>query len=184
MTPSKIIGDLVDSAIGAKAHYEIWWAQASEAKPHLLRVMNAHSDFFRASYNAHYTAFFVHFAHLFDPRPDSSSIPTYFSAIRATADPMVLAALEAEFENLFVRARPLVIARHKTVAHVDARLTEKDVFAPLKITWNEVRDIIYESVQFVAKLASSDSGSLGIPRDRRLIEVTLKMIRALDKSDI
>lgn len=183
MTPSKIIGDLVDSAIGAKAHFEIWWAQASEAKPHLLRAMNAHSDFFRASYNAHYTAFFVNFAHLFDPRPDLSSITTYFSAIRATADPAALVLLEAEFAKLSARARPLVIARHKTVAHVDSRLTEKDVFAPLNITWDEVRDTIYDSVEFVAKLASAGSGSLGIPRDRRLIEATLKMIKALDRSE-
>lgn len=184
MTPSKILGDLVDSAIGAKAHFEVWWAQASEAKPHLLRAMNAHSDFFHASYDAHYTAFFVNLAHLFDPRSDSSSIPTYFSAIRATADPAALAVLEAEFASLSVRARPLVIARHKTVAHVDARLTEKDVFGPLNITWNEVRDIIYDSAEFVAKLASAPSGSLGIPRDRRLIEATLKMIRALEGPEV
>lgn len=181
MTPSKILDDLVESAIGAKAHFEIWWAQASEAKPHLLRAMNAHSDFFRASYNAHYTAFFVNFAHLFDPRPDSSSIKTYFSAIRATADPDAFALLEAEFAQLCSRARPLVIARHKTVAHVDARLTEKNVFSPLNITWDEIRDTIYDTVEFVAKLASARGECLGIPRDRRLIEATLKMIQALDR---
>lgn len=181
MTSSKILGDLIDSAIAAKVHFDVWWAQASEAKPHLVRVMNAHSDFFHASYDAHYTAFFVNFAHLFDPRPDSSSIPTYFSTIRATADATAFAVLETEYAKLASRARPIVIVRHKTVAHVDARLTEKDVFAPLNTTWNEVRDIIYESTEFVAKLASAPSGRLGIPRDRRLIEATLKMIRALER---
>jgi len=183
MTPSKILGDLVDSAIAAKVHFEVWWAQASEAKPKLVRLMNAHSDFFHASYDAHYTAFFVNLAHLFDPRADSSSIPTYFATVRPTMDAASVAALEAEYAVLSARARPLVIARHKTVAHVDARLTEKDVFAPLNITWNEVRDIIYQSAEFVAKLASAPSGSIGIPRDRRLIEATLKLIHALEKTD-
>lgn len=183
MTATKILGDLVTSATAAKAHYEVWWAQASEAKPQLLAAMNAHSDFFIASYNAHYTAFFVNLAHLFDGRSDSSSIPTYFSAIRASSEPTILAAWETEYLSLATRARPLVVARHKTVAHIDARLSEKDVFAPLNITWNEVRDIIYESAEFVARLASAPSGSIGIPRDRRLIEATLKVIRALQRSD-
>src|SRR6185369_6748811 len=183
MTPSKILGDLVTSATAAKSHYEVWWAQASEAKPKLVHLMNTHSDFFHASYDAHYTAFFVYVSHLFDARPDSSSIPTYFNAIRASIDATSMAALEAEYAVLANRARPLVHARHKTVAHIDARLTEKDVFAPFNITWNEVRHIIYDSAEFVAKLANSPSGSIGIPRDRRLIESTLKLIQALRRTD-
>lgn len=183
MSPSKILGDLVDSAIAAKTHYEVWWAQASEAKPKLVELMNAHSDFFHASSDAHYTAFFVNVAHLFDGRADSSSIPTYFAAIRPITDPTAMAALESEFAALSLRARPLVVARHKTVAHVDARLTEKDVFGPLNVTWNEVRDVIYDSAEFVARLAAAPSGSIGISRDRRLIEATLKLIRALGRTD-
>lgn len=182
MMPSKILDDLVHSAIAAKTHFEVWWAQASEARPHLVDAMDTYSDFFHASYNAHYIAFFVNLAHLFDPRPDSSSIPTYFSAIRASMDPGALATLEAQYATLAARAKPLVIARHKAVAHIDARLTEKDVFAPLNITWNEVRGIIYDSAEFVAHIASKPSGHLGIPRDRRLIEGTLKMIQALRRT--
>lgn len=184
MSSAKILRDLVSSAIAAKTHYEVWWAQASEAKPKLVGLMNAHSDFFHASYDAHYTSFFVNLAHLFDARADSSSIPTYFSAIRSNTDAIAMAVLESDFAALAARARPLVIARHKTVAHVDARLTEKDVFKPLNITWDEVRDVIYDSAEFVARLTSSPSGSIGIPRDRRLEEATLKLIRALGRTDV
>lgn len=184
MSDSKILRDLIASATNAKAHFEVWWAQASEAKPKLIGPMNEHSDFFRASSDAHYTAFFVYLAHLFDTRADSSSIPSYFTAIRTSTDAATMAALEADFKALCERARPLVIARHKTVAHVDAQLTEKDVFGPLNVTWNEVRDIIYDSGEFVARLASAPSGSIGIPRDRRLIEATLRLIRALGKTDV
>ena len=152
MSPSKILSDLVDSAIAAKTHYEVWWAQASEAKPKLVGLMNAHSDFFHASYDAHYTAFFVNVAHLFDGRSDSSSIPTYFAAIRPSTDPAAMAALESEFAALSLRARPLVVARHKTVAHVDARLTEKDVFGPSPVN----SDFIPQwAADFAALLARS-----------------------------
>jgi len=77
----------------------------------------------------------------------------------------------------------LIKARHKAVAHIDAHLSEKDIFIPLKITWNQVRDIIYESAEFVAKLAgATHSGAIGIGRDRRLIESTLRLINALQKN--
>ena len=183
MSSSKILGDIISSAIAAKTHYEVWWAQASEAKPKQVEIMSAHSDFFHASCDAHYTSFFVNLAHLFDKRSDSSSIPTYFAAIRSKTDAVTMAMLESDFAILDARAQSVVIARHKTVAHVDARLTEDDVFKPLNITWNEVRDIIYDSAEFVARLASAPSGSIGIPRDRRLIESTLKLIHALGRMD-
>jgi hypothetical protein len=47
-----------------------------------------------------------------------------------------------------------------------------------------VRDTIYDTAEFVAKLASAPSGSLGIPSDRRLIESTLKMIQALERPEV
>lgn len=52
MKPNKILKDLITSAISSKAHFEVWWAQASEAKPGLVAVMNTHSDFFHASADA------------------------------------------------------------------------------------------------------------------------------------
>ncbi|WP_237247667.1 hypothetical protein [Sideroxyarcus emersonii] len=183
MNPNKVYGDLINSASGAKTHYEVWWAQASRARPEYVGVMNRHSDFFRASYHAHYTSFFVCLAHLFDRRTDSSSIPTFFTAVRPTIAPTTLQALEARFEVLAKRARPLVEVRHKTVAHIDAKLTEKDVFAPLSITWNEIREIIYDTCRFVEELnptqMTPDVGQIGIPRDERLIEATMKLIREL-----
>jgi hypothetical protein len=180
----KILNDLIGSSSAAKTHFDVLWAQVSEARPKFLDVMNEHGDFFRASYHAHYTAFFVHLAHLFDPRKDSSSITTYFSAIRATTDPVALSILEAEYADLHFRAQPLIKARHKTVAHVDAALKERDLFAQLNITWNEIRSIIYAAAEFVAKLASQNEVSAGIPRDGRLFDATLRMIRALQKQEI
>lgn len=178
--PAKILSDLITSASSAKAHFEVWWAQVSEARPHLDNVMNNHSDFFHASKDAHYIAFFIYLAHLFDKRTDSSSIHTYFSAIAPTVNATYLQNLKIKYAELAQRASPLVTARHKTVAHLDARLFEKDVFAPLNITWGEVREIVYDSAKFVAELAgTTDLGSIGICRDRRLIESTLKLIREL-----
>ncbi len=181
MEPSKVLFDLISSAAGAKAHYDIWWAQMSDAKPQYFGVMSKHSDFFRASQDAHYTACFIYLAHLFDKRSDSSSLPTYLSLIGGSADPAKFQDIESRFSTLAIRAAPLVIVRHKTVAHIDAGLSEKDVFGPLDITWNEVRAIVYESAAFVEELAGApNQGAVGIPRDGRLGEATLKLLRALE----
>lgn len=183
MQSTKILADVVQSATAAKVHFEVWWAQASEAKPKLVTTMNRHSDFFHASHDAHYTAFFVYFAHLFDKRADSSSIPTYLSIITPLTDTARISYLQEKYAELVKRATPLLIARHKTVAHIDGKLSEKDVFGQLGVTWNEIRDVIYDSATYVAELAGTkDLGSIGIPRDRRLIDSTLKLINALRTS--
>jgi hypothetical protein len=180
MKPSKILADLISSATGAKAHFDVWWAQMSDAKPQHVGVMNEHNDFFRVSQDAHYTACFVYFAHLFDKRFDSSSLPTYLEAIRSSTDPAVFQIMESRFSALATRAAPLVTVRHKLVAHVDAGLSEKDVFGPLKITWNQIRSTIYDTAAFVEELAGAPhQGAVGIPRDGRLGEATLKLLRAL-----
>lgn len=182
--PSKILNDLVVSATSAKAHFEVWWAQASETDPKLIRVMDRYSDFFNASYDAHYKTFFVCLAHLYDKRLDSSLIPTYLLAISATSDPLKLQAFQDKYANLAARATALLTVRHKVVAHIDARLSEKKVFGPLNITWIEVRNVIYDSATFVAELAgTTDLGSIGICRDARLIEATVEVMRALSAAD-
>jgi len=180
MNRSKVLADLVSSATGAKTHYDVWWAQMSDAKPQFFRSMNEHSDFFRASQDAHYTAWFIYLAHLFDKRSDSSSLPTYLALIREETDPTKFRDIESSYTALANRAAPLVTVRHKTVAHIDARLSEKDVFSPLNITWNEVRRIIYDAATFIEQLAGAPhQGAIGIPRDGRLGEATLKLLRAL-----
>jgi hypothetical protein len=180
MNPSKVLADLVSSATGAKTHFDVWWAQMSDAKPKFVRAMNEHSDFFRASQDAHYTACFIYLAHLFDKRLDSSSLPTYLALIRDQTLPAQFQTIEARYIALADQATPLITVRHKTVAHVDARLSEKDVFSPFNITWNEVRSIIYDAATFVEQLAGAPhQGSLGIPRDGRIGKATLKLLSAL-----
>jgi hypothetical protein len=142
--------------------------------------MNRHSDFFRASQDAHYTACIIYLAHIFDKRPDSSSLATYLALIRDQTEPTQFQEIEARYTGLAHRATPLITVRHKTVAHVDARLSDQDVFAPLNITWNEVRSIIYDAAALVEQLAGAPhQGAVGIPRDGRLSEATLKLLRAI-----
>ncbi len=78
---SKVLSDVVDSTAAAKAYFDSYWALASEAAGELKVVMRQHPEYFATAMNAHHTAFFVHFAHLFDARADSSSIQKCLAAI-------------------------------------------------------------------------------------------------------
>jgi hypothetical protein len=175
----KVRADIKKSAAGTKAHYDVWWAQVSDAKPQFVSVMNEHSAFFHASQDAHYMACFSYLAHLFDKRSDSSSLPTYLSLIRDQTEPSKFQEIEARNAALADRAKPLLTVRHKTVAHIDARLSEKDVFAPLNITWNEIRSIIHDVAAFVEQLTRVPEVAIEIPRDGLLRESTLKLLRAV-----
>lgn len=182
MPKNSVLADIINSATAAKVHFEVWWAQAHEAKPDLLRQMNDHSDFFRASYDAHYMAYHLYVGHLFDATPRTASIPTYLKEIKSHTPATKHMEFKVEYNVLYERAKTLVIARHKTVAHIDQFLTEKEVFAQAKsTTYNKTRDLIYDAAQFVAKIAGHEDnpGFLGIARDRRALEATLSVIRAL-----
>ena len=180
MRSAKVLGDIVDSAIGAKTHFDMWWVQASEGRAEVRAVRDKHSDFFLASRDAHYVAYFIYFGQLFDKRADASSVRNYLKAAKASLAPEVFAAHSAKHAALSKRAEPLLKIRHFRIAHLNAQLTETDVFAPLKITWFRIRDTIYDSANFVAELAgASHSGEVGIPREGRLEEATNALYTAL-----
>lgn len=181
MDASKVLEDIVQSTIGAKTHFDMWWALANQARLAHEDVLEEHCDFFDATYDAHYTSFFVYIAHLFDKRADSSSIPRYFQLMGSKAGSPWNQNLENRFAKIAIRAEPLVIARHKTVAHVDALLSEKDVFAPFDTTWNDVRAILTDIVAFVIDIrGAKHPGEIGIPRDGRMKEALFSLLEQLD----
>ena len=180
MTTSKILEDLIDSAIGTKTHFDVWWTLVSDARRLLINSMNQHPRFFLASQDAHYTACFVYFAHFFDKRKDSSSLPNYLTNLKNEITPDSYFMIKSQFDELETRAKPLLSIRHKTIAHVDINLNKYDIFSPLEITWNDVRAIIYDTVKFVEYLAvNSNYGSTGIPRDGLMNESTMKLINEI-----
>jgi AbiU2 len=180
MDAAKVLADIVQSTIGAKTHWDMWWAQAHHARLDYKEQLAEHSDFFDATYDAHYMAYFVYLAHLFDKRADSSSIARYFALMGSTTEIPWDRDLECRFAALSERAKPLLVARHKTVAHIDAICTEKDVFNQFTITWNEVHSLTNEIVDLVTALRkASHPGEIGIPRSHRLTEATINLLESL-----
>ena len=185
MNPSKVLADILDSATGAKVHFEMWWAMAGDARGELKQAMRSNTEYFAAAWDAHYIAFFVCLAHLFDKRIDSSSIPTYLSILESEGGREDLAEVRVAYEQLVARADPLIKARHKTVAHIDAKKTSAEFFTSVEIIWKDVRSVLNDSVSLVVRLANSqDPSELGIPRDGMLRDATFKVLQALHETEL
>jgi len=176
----KVREDILQAAIGSKAHYDVWWAQVSEGRAQFPAALHQYSDFFGASQDAHYTAFFIYFGQLFDKRRDTSSIATYLRLAKRSIRSRDYSALHSEYLALAGRAEPLLTVRHSLIAHVSAALSEREVFRPLGVTWNEIRARIHDASAFVARaVGAAAPGDVGIPRDGRLYESTVAVLEAL-----
>ena len=177
----KILSDIVQSSICMKAHCDTWWAFVHDGRlsTEYKKAMLNNSDFIRSTEQAHYTAAFVYFAHLFDKRKDSSSIPNYLLLIKTEVETDYYHDLEMQFENIRSKAQPILNIRHKLIAHIDIQLSEHEVFKEMGMTWNEIIKVLHDTAKFVALLAGSEPGLLGIPRDGRLADGVLKVLKKL-----
>ena len=181
ISKQKVLNDIIQSLICMKAHYYTWWAFVHEGRQgyDYKKAMLNNNDFIRTTEQAHYIAAFVYFAHLFDKRKDSSSIPNYLSLIRTEVKTDCYDAWEEQFANLKNSAEPILKIRHKLIAHIDIQLSESKIFTEVGLTWNEITNVLHDTTQFIALLLLSEPCALGIPRDGRLSEAVIKALKKL-----
>ena len=180
MNYAKIQKDMVDAAIGAKTHFDVWWTLASEGRLRFKQSFKSHSDYLGADSAAHYIAFFICFSLLFDKTKRGGSIAKWLKLGEAKMGAERYKALSSSHDELFKRAEPLLTIRNNLVAHLNAIKSEADVFSELNITWFAMRDIIYDTVRFLADaIGISSPSDIGIPRDGRLYEATIALLRSL-----
>lgn len=180
MSPEKILQDLLESIIAAKAHYQTWWALANEARPKFVPVMNQFVDFFIATQDAHFNSMVMNLACLFDKRSDSSTLINYLKSDKDSYTPVEFKNLKDEIDNLTKLAIPIQTIRHKTVAHKDAKLNEKEVFQNADITSNQIRDLIFSCANLVDDLRRRKGWPNGVFQSQRFTESTLNAIQYLD----
>ena len=88
-----------------------------------------------------------------------------------------MAEIRGEYERLAARAEPIIKARHKTVAHIDAKQSSKEFFASVEIIWKDARSVLNDSVSLAVRLANgNDPSELGIHCDGRLRDATFKVL--------
>lgn len=180
MSPEKILQDLLESIIVAKAHYQTWWALANEARPKFIPIMNQFVDFFITTQDAHFNSMIMNLAHLFDTRRDASTLINYLKSEKSNYTSVEFKNLKDEINKLTELAKPILEIRHKTVAHKDQNLNEIKVFQSASITPNQIRDLIFSCANLVNDLRQRKGWPNGVFESQRFTESTLNVIQCLD----
>ena len=114
--------------------------------------MQCYSEFFRFDKHAHFVAFIVHIAALFDKRRDTINLPRLATQLKSLISPQD----EADVATLLTKAAPFVskvaILRHNLFAHRSATLTYADAFKIADFTPNELRDLTEIALKLVNRL--------------------------------
>lgn len=145
----RIAGDL---SIRARIFFDIWWFyESADTRRKVSGTMNEYSEFFRFDSHAHFAAFVVHVAMLFEKRHDTVNLS---SLVReAEASRSFPAVTVAQAEQLLSHARPLVekvaILRSNLFAHRSNSLSYADAFRKASVSADELRDLTDRSLTIV-----------------------------------
>jgi hypothetical protein len=182
----KILQDIVDSASALVSHMEIYWVLSSEALKDLpdrksfRPEINRHSDYFRVARDAHYNAVFLYLGQLFDKSRSNSSIGTFLALAKDRFKKEEYERYCQDHKELAVKVKPLLTVRNTTIAHVDAKKTEKEVFRSINVTWDEIQNIVVGCAALVMALQDVKGSSYrGIPSHRRLSRAAFGLLFSL-----
>jgi len=147
----EIAGHLV---VRTRIFYDVWWFyEGSDTRPEIIDTMNDYPEFFRFDSHAHFVAFVVHLAGLFEGRDDTVSIPALVSEL---ASSNVVSGDIVEAESLLNEARPLIpkiiILRSNLFAHRSASLTYAKAFEKADITANQLGHLSELALRIVNRL--------------------------------
>lgn len=148
-TPTPLpIDDRIERAaqlvLRSRIFFDIWfYFEGADTRPDLLDTMNEFSEFFRFAPHAHFVAFVVSIAALFEKRRDTITLP---ALSKGTAKAGMLSPQAfSEVETLIDQAEPLAskvaILRHNAFAHRSARISYDDVFKVAEVTAGQMREL-------------------------------------------
>ncbi len=137
--------------------YDIWrFFEGKETRPAIIDTMRCYSEFFRFDPHAHFVAFVVHVAALFEKRNDTVNLPRLAKESKESG--LIYAQDAMELDALFRQATPLAskaaILRNNLFAHRSATLSYADAFKKAAVTPNELRDLTEIALKTVNRLLS------------------------------
>lgn len=123
--------------VRARIFYDVWWLyEGAETRPQIIDSMNKFPEFFRYDSHAHFVAFVVHIAGLFESREDTINLPMLVSELAVSGVSVT------EAESLISEAHPFIskvmILRSNLFAHRSAALTYEKAFEKANITANQL----------------------------------------------
>ena len=134
----EIAGELV---VRTRIFYDLWWFYENiETRPQILGAMNHYPEFFRFDSHAHFVAFVVHLAALFERRNDTINLPVLKAELEEAG--ALESATAASAEAILNEAKPLIpkviILRSNLFAHRSASVSYAQAFELADVTANQL----------------------------------------------
>jgi hypothetical protein len=141
--------------VRSRIFYDIWlYFEGEETRPAIIETMRCFNEFFRFESHAHFVAFVVHIAALFERRRDTINLPLLVSEMKLTN--LLSAECAAEVDTLVSQSEQLaskvIIMRSNLFAHRSATLSYADAFKKAAITANQLRDLTEIALKIANRL--------------------------------
>lgn len=176
---SKVLFDLHESAMEARAHWQAWWVIANQARPEFVPKMNQFPDFFLVTERAHFNCIFVNLAHVFDKSRDSSNLDKYLKLAGSLYSPTEVSALRSRLEKHNVARIGVLAIRNNVIAHKSGRLSERQVFKNAGLKPRMIGSLVEEVASIVNFFAEREGVSSRIFVSERVAEATLGVIKSI-----
>jgi len=139
----------------ARIFYDIWrFFEGMETRPAIIDTMRLYGAFFRFDPHAHFVAFIVHIAALFENRNDTVNLARLAKEMKEAG--LVSAQDTIEVDALLSQAAPLAskaaILRNNRFAHRSGTLSSDDAFKKAAVTPNELRGLTETALKIVNRL--------------------------------
>ena len=176
----KMIKDLVQEGMAARASYQVWFVLRQEAFPDYEETIKQrdYCDFFDLSGSAHYKLIIISLAKIFDTNKKVSSINNLKKALKQAKryDLETYIALELEpQEEICEKVRKI---RNKLTAHNEKSQSRKEVYKSIAIKPNEIHCLVEKTCDVINYVAG-EFGINSIFTSDRVKKSTLNVLTTL-----
>lgn len=182
-TSREITNRLIEEGIGARAHFQIWWALRNLALPKYYQTMSQlrYVDFFHAANSGHYVLFFLHLSKIFDRDSRVAGV----AELRRTLVSEDLSPLAQQFENTLSPYQPQVQKilgiRDRSIVHNDHAIPREEVYEINGITPDQICELIDVTCGAINVVARALGINNTIFESNRSQDATLAMLETLEK---
>jgi hypothetical protein len=141
--------------VRARIFYELWfYFEEAKSRPPTLDVTERFGEFFRFEPHAHFVAFVVHIAGVFERRHRSINLQGLVQELKAAE--LIPAQTVTEVDALLEKAAPLVskvtFLRSNLFAHRNASVSYAAAFEKAQVTAHQLRDLTEIALEIANRL--------------------------------
>lgn len=134
---------------------DLWlYFESQDTRPAIIDTMRCYNEFFRFTPHAHFVAYVVHMAALFEKRKETINLPLLTKEAKESA--LIPAQVAVEVGSLLSQVKPLAvkvtILRNNVFAHRNAAVSYDETFKRAAVTQVQLRELVETALQIVNKL--------------------------------